>query len=209
MKSFISLGIVFLATLAHSQVKLSVVMGGKAVGTATITQKLRPDGSKQVMLALEIKAENASASFRSESVYASNGAPVRKYQESNYPMQKMRQTRIATFDSKGVNLVEDNNGQRKSKQYPLDPKTAREDLSEFWFLRDKPKKGDVSKAFTFNMDKLEWELVETTYGGQVEITIDGKKVKAHKTTSQRGVAYFDDIGMPLRLEVPGGLMERI
>lgn len=209
MKGVIALGVFALVAVSHAQVKLQIVMNGKSVGVATISQKLRPDGSKQVMMALEIKTQNATANFRSESTYASNGAPIRKFQEASYPLQKMRQTRIATFDSKGVSVVEDANGQRKTKQYPLEPNSPREDMSEFWFLRDKPKQGASSKAFAFNMDKLEWELIETTYEGQVEITIKGKKMKAFKTQSRRGVAYFDSLGMPLRLEVPGGAMERI
>ena len=76
-------------------------------------------------------------------------------------------------------------------------------------MRDTPKVGAVVKANTVNLETLTWELVTTTYIGEVDISIAGKKVKAHRTESSRGVAFIDANGQPLRLELPNGALERI
>lgn len=196
-------------SVAPAQVKLRVFLGGKPVGNASLTQRLGPDGSKSVQLSMELTSGDVKVLLRSESSYASNGMPIRKFQETSVPSQKYRRTRIVTFDSKGANLVADLNGTRTTKQIPLDSKANRADMSEFWFLRDKPKKGDRVAAYTFDMENLVWSLVETTYEGQVDLMVSGKKVRAHQTKTTHGAAFFDASGEPLRLELPNGAMERL
>lgn len=209
MKTGIVIGVLALAAASQAQVKLQITREGKSIGIATVTQKMRQDGSKQVQMSMESNTANGPVTFRSESIYQASGMPQRKFQEVAIPGQKFRRTIIAEFSEKSVRVTIDNNGTRTVKEVPLPKNGSSVDKSEFWFVRDKPAAGAKSSGYTFNLEKLEWETVTTTFSGAVEITIGGKKMKANKTQSDRGVAFVDDQGMPLRLELPNGLMERI
>ncbi|MEQ1934289.1 MAG: hypothetical protein ABL962_10495, partial [Fimbriimonadaceae bacterium] len=142
-------------------------------------------------------------------IYLASGAPLRKYQEISVPDQKMRRTTIVDFSAKGAKVVVDLNGTRTTKEVPLAANLNREDKSEFWFVREKPKSGATTSAYTFSLESLAWEAVQTSYEGSVEITVGGKKVTAHKTVTPRGAAYVDDAGLPLKLDLGTGSMERI
>lgn len=198
-----------LQTPAPAPVKMAVYLSGRIAGSATVLQKIGADGSKSVQLSMELKNETVAINLRQESSYDKNGRPIRKFQETHNVTQKTRKTVVVTFDAVGANAVVDEGGKRTVKKIPLPETAVREDLSEFWFLRDQPKPGTVVKANTVNLETLTWELVTTTYKGTQEITIAGRKVKAHRTESERGVAFIDDKGLPLRLELPNGAIERV
>lgn len=198
-----------LQTPAPAPVKMTVYMFGRVAGTATVLQKIGTDGSKSVQLSMELRNENATINLRQESSYDKTGRPIRKFQETHNVLQKTRKTVVVTFDAVGANAVVDEGGKRTVKKIPLPETAVREDPSEFWFLRDQPKTGTVVKANTINLETLTWELVTTTYKGTVQVSIAGRKVKAHHTESERGVAYIDDKGLPLRLELANGALERV
>jgi len=205
MRQLVLMGCLALTAFASAQVKLQIVRDGKSAGVVTVSQKMRPDGSKQVMMSME----SAGLKFRSESIYSASGLPQRKFQEISVPEQKTRRTIIAEFSEKSVSVTIDNNGTRSVKEVPLPANASSSDKSEFWFVRDKPTPGAKSTTYSFNLEKLAWESVTTTFVGPVEITINGVKLKANKTQSERGIAFVDDQGLPLRLELPNGVMERI
>ena len=209
MKRSLILGLLVVPILASAQAKFQVWVAGKKAGTATLTQKLLTDGTKSVNLSMELKTDSLTATLRSESTYSAKGIPLRKFQETQVPSQKIRRTIVVTFDDAGANAVVDLNGKRTTKRVPLPNTANKADLSEFWFLRDKPKVGAVVKAYTFDLESLSWEMIVTTYVGVVDATIGGKKVKANKTESQKGKAFIDDAGVPLRLELSTGALERI
>lgn len=188
---------------------MTVYLYGRVAGTATVLQKLGADGSKSVQLAMELRSDTVAINLRQESSYDKTGRPIRKFQETHNVTQKTRKTVVVTFDAAGANAVVDEGGKRTVKKVPLPETAARHDLSEFWFLRDQPKVGDVVKANTINLETLTWELITTIYKGTAEVTIAGRKVKAHRTESERGVAFIDDKGLPLRLELPNGAIERV
>lgn len=208
MRPFIAL-VVLAPALVGAQAKYQVWVGGKKAGTATLLQKVLPDGTKSVQLAMELKGSTVEAKLRSESTYDSTGKAVRKFQETLIPAQKVRRTLIVSFDAKGANATMDLNGKRTVKSVPLPETAERADGSEFWFLRDKPKVGQSVSAYNFSLETLTWSLIVTTYLGRVDATIGGKKVKAHKTQSENGIALIDDAGLPLRLELSNGALERI
>ncbi|MEQ1821041.1 MAG: hypothetical protein ABL949_00870 [Fimbriimonadaceae bacterium] len=209
MRKLVFWGLLGWGALAQAQVKMQVFVEGKLIGTATVTQKLRQDGSKQVQMSMEVKNGADPVVLRSESIYLPSGAPLRKYQEVSVPAQKMRRTTIVEFSAKGAKVVVDLNGTRSTKEIPLAANLNREDKSEFWFVRDKPKTGATVSSYTFSVETLTWEAVKTSYEGDEEITVGGKKVMAHKTVTARGAAYVDDAGLPLKLDLGNGAMERI
>ncbi|HZH98557.1 MAG TPA: hypothetical protein VEX38_06265, partial [Fimbriimonadaceae bacterium] len=85
----------------------------------------------------------------------------------------------------------------------------RANVSEFWFIRDKPKQGDKVEVYVFSLDTKSWELTTFTYKGLQDVTVRGKKMKAHKVESEKATAYMDNTGLPLRLESPQFVMERM
>ncbi len=209
MKSSLIVASLILTAFGSAQVKMQVLIGGKRAGTASLLQKILPDGSKMVQLSMELKTEQVNATLRSESTYDKKGNPIRKFQETIVPSQKTRRTVIVTFDAQGANTTIDLNGKRAVKHVALPSTATREDASEFWFSRDQPKVGQVNKAYNFNIESLTWELTVTTYVGIVDATIGGKKVKARRTESSAGAALLDETGLPLRLELSNGALERI
>lgn len=209
MKAAFLVGIIGLASTSGAQVKLQILRDGKSIGTATITQKMRQDGSKQVNMSMEATLGGNPVTLRSESIYLATGVPQRKFQEMSVPGQKFRRTIIAEFSEKSVHVTIDNNGTRSVKDIPLPKNASAADKSEFWFVRDKPAAGAKTVVHSFNLEKLEWEVVSTTFVGPVEITVGGKKLKANKTQSDRGIAFVDDLGLPIRMELPNGVMERV
>lgn len=209
MRLMLGLFLVGLTAGSFAQTKMRVIFDGKEAGTASLTQRLREDGSKQVLLSIELATGGSKVIVRSESIYSANGMPVRKFQETIAEAQKFRRSHIVTFDAKGANVVEDLNGQRKTMKVALDPKAPRAVLSEFWFLREKPKVGAESNYYTFNLESLTWVLTTSKYVGVVDATIGGKKVKAHKVSTDRGLVFMAMDGSPLRLELPNGALERV
>ena len=81
---------------------------------------------------------------------------------------------------------------------------SRATLSEFWFLRDKPKAGAKEESYIFNVDSLEWELTTTTYIGPKTVTLAGHKFAAHELTMESNTRttheYLDEKGLPLLIE---------
>lgn len=209
MRSFAIITIGILAALSPAQVKLELLRDGKSAGFATVSQKLRQDGSKIVQMSMESATATGVLTFRSESIYAASGLPQRKYQEIAVPSQKFRRTIVAEFSETSVHVTIDLNGTRSVKDVPLPKGGSAVDKSEFWFVRDKPAAGAKSKSYSFNLESLSWEQVQTTYVGSVELAIGATKWKANKTSSEKGVAYVDDQGLPLKLELPNGVMQRV
>lgn len=209
MRSFVIVAMGASTALSVAQVKLELLRDGKSAGVATVTQKLRQDGSKIVQMSMESSTPTGALTFRSESIYAASGLPQRKYQEIAVPSQKFRRTIVAEFSESSVHVTIDLNGTRSVKDIPLPKGGSAIDKSEFWFVRDKPAAGAKSKSYSFNLESMTWEQVQTTYVGPVELTIGATKWKANKTSSDKGVAYVDEQGLPLKLELPNGVMQRI
>lgn len=209
MKTCSIAALLTLTALGAAQTKYQVTIGNRKAGSATLLQKVLPDGGKSVKLSMTLATGNGEAVLKAESTYDSKGNPVRKFQETVIASQKMRRTIVVTFDAKGANAVVELNGKRSTKHVPVPETVERADVTEFWFLRDKPKKGAVAKSYHFDLESLTWSMVATTYVGQVEATVGGKKVRAHKTESEQGTALIDDAGMPLRLEFGAGMLERV
>lgn len=212
MKRLIPFLILFAAASADAQVRMSVEMSGKPVGSAAITQQIKPDGGKSVELRMELTGAGRKMTIRSQNTYDKDGLPLRKFMESIIPGGKMQKQIIATFDKDGANLVILDGEKRQTKKAPLVESAPRKNLSEFWFLRDKPKVGDKVEGYVLNMDTMAWELQTVVYQGLQTITVGGKAIKAHAvetTGSRKATAYLDDKGLPWLIEAGSMTMKRI
>jgi hypothetical protein len=204
-------GAVLIATLAAPQTKLQVIVSGRLTGEASFSQKIMPDGSKLVQLTFELRApDGRTVHVRSESLYDSKGASIRKFLESASDKPRLRRQIVATFDSEGANVVEEISGKRKTQKVALVKAAPRENMSEFWFIRDKPKPGDSVKFYRFDMDGLSWMLSTIKYVGQKYVKLGKGTVLAHQVVQDDEVtAYLDNAGLPIVLEKPGVRFERI
>jgi len=200
---------VLLAALSQAQVKLSILVNGKQTGTAVFSERLNDKGDKIVNLGITLTSNGDTITIRSESRFNSKGEPLRKYQETSVKGRRGSSQTIAEFDNDGANVVLITNGERTTKHVPLKDKSSGADLSEFWLIRDAPQVGDVVTAQTFNLDKLEWQTTNTTYKGVRPLSVGGRRVTSYVTDSEKGTAFLDKDGLPLRLELPGAVMERI
>ena len=203
---------VLLTAIAGAQVKMSVEMSGHPVGTASITQVLKADGSKSVELRMDLTAGAQKLTLRSQNTYDRTGLPTRKFLESIIPGGKMQKQVIAGFDKDGANVVILDGGQRSTKKSALAPVAPRANASEFWLIRDKPKVGDKVESYVFNMDTMAWDLQTVEYKGLKSIQIGGKTVKAHEietTGPRKATAYLDDKGLPWMIESGATTMKRI
>lgn len=201
-----------LSCFSNAQTKLSVEIAGKDVGTASISQKLGADGSKSVDLKMDLLVGSQRLAIRSQNSYDKLGNPIRKFMDANIPGGALQKQIIATFDSKGANVISIDGGKRTARQITIVETAPRTNFSEFWFVRDQPKPGDRVRAYVLNMDSLSWELQTTIYRGKKSIKIGGKSVVAHEIETQgdRPVkAYLDDNGLPWLIETGGTTMRRI
>jgi len=212
LKQFLSILGLGLVAISGAQVKMSIEVGGKVLGTASVTQQVKSDGSKFLEYRMDWTSGQTKMTLRSQNTYDKEGAPIRKFMEAIIPGGKMQRQIVATFDKEGANLVILDGGDRKTKQVPLTQTAPRKNKSEFWFLRDKPKVGDKVDSYVFNMDSLQWELQTATFKGTKSIEIGGKKILAHEvetTGNRKATAFLDDHGLPWLIESGSMTMRRI
>lgn len=186
------------------QTRLAVTIRGRPAGYATLSQHLEANGEKVVELRMRLESPSQKVQLHTEAHYDKSGNPTRKVQETNVPGGAFHKQVIATFGKDGAHVVLVDGEKRSVKTVTLAAAAPRASLSEFWFIRDQPKVGQTEKAYQFNADTLEWELVETVYKGKRKMKFEDREITAHEVVSHRGdqttTAYLDDAGLPVLIE---------
>lgn len=191
-------------------IRLSVLAGDKQLGTAQSIQRLLSDGSKQVSVILTLQATGEkSVKVRQESIYGTNGAPVRQLQEVIGADGKRAELTVVTFDKSGALVSRTADGKRQERLVPLVSNAPSSNPSQFWFLRDAPKKGATATYFRFDLASMRWLLTETKYEGDVKLSIGGKTVVGRELRSDYGTTWVDARGDPLKVETPKLRMIRL
>ncbi len=200
-----------LVSLGMAATKLTLKIGGKPSGGVETSQRLTADGGRIVELRLSVHTDTKVVNIHTTSIFDAKGEPVRKVQELSSSDHEMRVV-IASFDASGVTVVVNNGETRETKHIPALKDVTRAEVTGFWWLRDHPKPGDKVVHQAFNMDSLAWDMTETTFVGDAQITVAGKPWTAHKVKSVVGaretISYLDETGQPLRIEAGPALMER-
>lgn len=191
--------------------KMRVVDGDKEVGSASLTQKMLPDGSKQVAVTISLSGrDKKGARVRQESVYDAAGNPRRLLQEVLSQDGKRQRLLLATFDEEGAILTTQGEADAaKERRVALVKGAPRSNPSEFWFIKTQPKIGDRAVYYRFDLGSARWSLTETRYAGRVDAMVGPRKVKAHRVDSGYGSALFDEDGRPLLIESGPLRLERI
>lgn len=197
------LAIAAITSLASSQTHLAITQRDHPVGFATLNQRVQQDGMKIVELRMEFTAGTKKINITTEARYDAKGMPVRKYQQTLVPGGSDRQV-IATFGKEAASVVLLEGDKRTTKSVTLPTTAPRGSMSEFWFIRDKPKVGQVEESYDFNSDTLEWELVRSEYRGPRTLQIEGRNVHVHEVVTKRGekrtTSYLDDQGLPVLVD---------
>jgi hypothetical protein len=197
--------------VARAQVKFLIYADGLRAGEAFLTQKFNADGGKTVEMRLETFSMARPVTVRQTSTYNAKGIATRKIQEIVIPSLRMRRTVIAEFDQNGARAILDRGNGRKVLKAPLVEGSPRFMSSEFWFLKEQPPLGAQLLAYNFNLENLEWDVLETTYVEKIAIS---RLASAHKVTVRNGdrttVAFFDEEGGLLWFEDSNGYrLERV
>lgn len=206
--------IVAFATIAlgSAQTRLAVSIGGHPAGYATLSQKIQKDGSKVVELRIELTSQGNKVRITSQASYDDKGLPTRKFQETTGPGSRHGQA-VVTFDGDGANAVIQVDTKRSVKHVSLVKTAPRTSLSEFWFIRDSPKPGQIEKTYQFNPDTLTWELATTEYRGKKKLTIEGHSLEVYEVVTKRGdkesMSYLDEQGLPVLVDLGNVKMVKI
>lgn len=199
-----------LAAFTVGQAKYVIKSGSKPIGKATLTQKLLENGGKSVQLSLELNGQGTkTVSVRATTTYDAKGALVRQFLESVGSNPPSRRQITATFDATGAHLVVDDSGARQVKDVPLTQAAPKQDASQFWFIRDKPKLGATTTYYRFDPDAMSWSLNKTVYVGPKDVTFGTSTHKGHLIKDDRSETILDEAGLPLRITVGGVVFERV
>lgn len=214
MKKLILLLVALTTTvLSIGETRMAVTISGHPAGYATLSQKIQQDGTKIVELRVELGTDKRKVKLTSEARYDAKGLPLRKFQQTIVSGGDINKQVIATFAKDGANLVLLDGDKRTVKSVSLAATAPRACLSEFWFIRDKPKAGQTEETYQFNPDTLSWEIVTTKYVGQKTLKIEDRSVAVHEVVTKRGdkesTSYLDDAGLPVLVDQGDLKMVRI
>lgn len=200
MKAILSIFLLVSAAATHAQSHLEIKRGDQRLGYATISQSLDADGSKSILLRMQLTAGKDAVSIRTESRFDQAGMPLRKFQETTVTGSPAKQL-IATFPAAGAKVVIIDGDARKVKDIDLVADSSRANRAEFWFIRDTPAVGATEKSYQFNLDKLEWEIAVTTFKGRKSIKVGRTTYDANWVVEERGgkstTSYLDEQGLPI------------
>lgn len=209
LRSVVVATLLAFAVFGQAQARYTIKSQGKVIGKAALTQKLLEGGGKSVQLTIEMAGQGRrSATVRANSTYDPKGAPIRVFLESVATNPPSRRQITATFDAKGAHVVLDDGGARKVQDVPLVDTAPRNDPSQFWFLRDKPKPGTTATYYRFDAESLTWSLMKPTYVGPRDVTIGGTAYKGYLVRDNRSETIVDAAGLPLRITVGTVVFER-
>ncbi|MBL8067096.1 MAG: hypothetical protein JNM28_01485 [Armatimonadetes bacterium] len=197
------------ATAAQAGEVVMDVVAGNLKGSATLVNKVLPDGSKYVRLGMLLKeSAGREVSVLQESTYDKEGKPVRMLQRTSLKGNSATQSIVVTFDESGANVKVDQGGKTVNDlvAYPSGKSIAA--LPEFWFIRDQVASGGQRNYSRFDIGSQTWKEINCTYLGTREVTWAGKTVKAHYVTMGDAKAYLDESGDPYVVETPNGKMTR-
>lgn len=190
-------------------IALRMLVDGKPAGEGSYFHKVLPDGGKQILIDLKFALDGAkSVRVRSESVYDWIGNPVRKIQGTLDAEGRRIEIRMATFDEIGADLTIEKDGKSSTKSIELTRSAPRVVKSEFWFVRETPKKGDKSTFYQFDLNEARWKLMESVYEGPTTVEIGGGKVDGHRVAGDGTLAILDGKGWPIVIEIGKVRLER-
>lgn len=177
MKTSFAFACVCLVAVSSAAVKFNVYQGEKLLGQARWTRNLLPNGEIHTEMAIYLKQPGRNVTVRQVANYDAGGSPIRTILETRRDSPSARSQVLADFKARTVQVVEDLDGNRKTRQVEI-PTGSLADRSMLWFVRDHPKPGSKFAYQKLDMNTLQWVEWQTTYLG--------KNTKGHAVKSIAG-----------------------
>lgn len=198
MKSLLTISAAGLVVFGFAgEVKLTISGAGmKGVGTAY--QALNKDGSKTQRISTRVTSGGRTAEIVDEALCSSTGRPMRRVVKTTVD-GKLQQIITVGFGNKDVSVKIQAGGSTRSTSVAY-PQGKIEAKSEFWFINSKPAPGGFDEYYRFNVEGLNWEKTKIVYQGPQTIKLNEKDVTGHLVVSDRGKAWLDGKGDPLKME---------
>jgi hypothetical protein len=185
-------------SLYAQEVKFRVSIQGQEMGEASIGYKRLTDAMRMTF-EMRLQMPGGNATFKGDETLRLDGTPIKTIQAEEGGGNK--RTTIEEFTSKGLVVTRVENGKKTVKTYPFPKGKNLKSVSTLWFFVRKPAAGAKDVSYSFSASKEKWEQSVETYVGPREITIQGKRVKAHLIQSKETSIWVDDKGFPYRMDI--------
>lgn len=195
------LSLVVLLATQSKILNYEISQGGKVVGTAKVLIKITTDGGKRTDTKLTLTQSENKLEMHTTQVWAKSGRPTLKIVQMFDP--KGVETSRTRIDFRVTDLLINKtvDGKLSKSTIPIPAKAEIRDLPEFWFLRDKPAKGQIYKYWTFNATALLWEETTSTYVGPSDLATKERTIKQQHISQQIGKRkldmFLDETGFPV------------
>ncbi|MFM9874433.1 MAG: hypothetical protein ACKVQS_13335 [Fimbriimonadaceae bacterium] len=209
MKIVALCGLVLVSSASFAGEVVLDVRAGALNGSATLVNKLLPNGSKYVRLGMLLEDGNGkNVSVLQESTYDKEGKPVRLLQRTTLKGDAAAQSIVVTFNEKGASVKVDQGGKTATNFVPYPSGKTITATPEFWFIRDQVAGGGVRTYTRFDLATQSWKDISCTFLGSRDLKWVGKTIKANFVQMGEAKAYLDEFGDPYLIETPNGKMTR-
>ncbi len=198
LKSLILAGMI--AAIAPVEVNYDVTIEGSPLGTAVMTTTELEQGSRQVVLTMNLQQGNRSSRVRQETIYNADGSAKRKVQEL-LSDKNVRTLVSVEFDGRLAKLSVTENNKTTSKNITLAEIAPIENPSYNWFVKTSPKKGDKAAYYTFDLGERAWRLEEMNYLGKQKVELASGEVELNVLKGNKGTTYMDDKGTIIAIQM--------
>lgn len=188
--------------LEPQTVEMDVLREGEIIGEARIGYEITPRGEK--LSRFELTSTSPEARIRQETTWGSDGAPVRILYS------------VASESQPGTSILVDFS-QQPPRYSAMSESGARSGFlstrdrianpTEFWFLTSVPKQDERFTYFSLQLPDMEWVQRTIIYKGRVRTAHAGEEEAHHVTIDGQNV-YYDDAGLPWRIESGAYVLQR-
>jgi len=197
------------ATLPTEPVALKIMRETTQIGNARVMHKLLPDGGKQVDTFVGLDARGGGqVQIRLSMKYGPDGSAVFGSRAMTDPKGAVIDNLVAQFTKDAVTLTRIDGENRRSVVVDAPKGVSLANPSVFWFIKNAPKAEEKFTFATFDLERGTWATVSGAYLGKTEVP--GKPgTTAHRMNIGGSESWVDDKGLPIRIELAGGVrMER-
>ncbi len=191
------LSLVVLVAAQSKILNYEITQNGKVIGAAKVLIKLTADGGKRTDTKLTLLESEPKIEMHTTQVWAKSGRPTLKIvQMFNLKGVETSRTRI-DFRVTDLLINKTVNGKLSKLTIVIPAKAEIRDLPEFWFLRDKPTKGQVYKYWTFNTTSLTWEQTTSTFVGATKVGTFWQPQVSQVIGKRKLDMFLDEAGFPV------------
>lgn len=209
MKKLLAFALLTAAATSAFAGEVKMKITGKDIsGDALVLIKAMPDGSVLNRVNMNLMVSGKGVKIFQESTYDKTGRPVKKTQSIVRSNGSLRQTVTALFGKTKVVVTADNAGKKMKAELSF-PRGSFTASSELWFIKTKPRVGDINDYFRFDPNTQNWVRTKTIYKGPKQIKIGAKAYNAHLVETDGAQNYIDDKGDPVKVVSEGFVMERV